>query len=205
VLSHYARHVSLKVRQVRPTRIEDSMTQMIDHFRPRSSSGFTIVELLITIAVAGILLGIAVPSFTAMTVNSRLTTQTHDLIAAVNLARSEAIKRNGSVSLCRVDKPSATACATSNRDWEHWAVRASNGTIVRRGRVNTYGGTLAVRSTLIDDRADFGADGLVRTDGALATDREFSVCATNVKHANIKQVILGAGSRITTETTSGEC
>lgn len=179
--------------------------KMIDRFRTRSSSGFTIVELLITIAVASILLSIAVPSFTAMTVNSRLTTQTHDLIAAVNLARSEAIKRNGSVSLCRVDMASATACDTSNESWEHWVVRASNGTIVRRGRVNTYGGSLAVRSTLVGDRADFGADGLVRTGGTLATDREFSVCATSLKHSNVKHVILGAGSRISTETTSGEC
>ena len=181
------------------------MTQMIDGFRHVSSSGFTIVELLITIAVASILLGLAVPSFTGMIVNSRLTAQTHDIIAAANLARSEAIKRNSSVSLCRVRTAGATACDTSNGEWEHWIVRAGNGTIVRRGRVNTFGGTLAVSSTLVDDRADFGADGLVRTDGALATDRAFSVCASNIKHGNIKQVTLGAGSRISTTTTSGEC
>lgn len=170
-----------------------------------SHSGFTLVELLITIAVAAILLSVAVPSFRSMVINSRLTTQTHDMIAAINLARSEAIKRNSTVTLCRTRTAGATACDAANAEWKHWIIRASNGTIIRRGRINTYGDTIYVSSTLVNDRADFGSDGLTRSNGVLATDLGIGVCSTNLKASNIKQVTLGAGSRIATETTSGDC
>jgi type IV fimbrial biogenesis protein FimT len=66
--------------------------------RPR---GFTLVELMITIAVAAILLGLGVPSFIEMTVRNRLVTYNNDFIASVNYARSEAIRRGTPVSVCK--------------------------------------------------------------------------------------------------------
>src|SRR5690606_4998127 len=55
--------------------------------------GFTLLELMFALTVLGILLGIAVPSFITLTQNSRVTTQTNELVSAHNLARSEAIRR----------------------------------------------------------------------------------------------------------------
>ncbi len=77
-------------------------------------AGFTLLELIVTIAVASIILGIAVPSFRAMSINNRLATQANDIVGAINLARSEAIKRNRSVSLCRVRDGNDTTCETSS-------------------------------------------------------------------------------------------
>jgi type IV fimbrial biogenesis protein FimT len=60
----------------------------------RRVQGFTIIELMITLTVAAILLAIAIPSFTYLTVSSKLTTTANDLVNALGTARSEAVKRN---------------------------------------------------------------------------------------------------------------
>jgi type IV fimbrial biogenesis protein FimT len=168
--------------------------------------GFTIVELMTTIMVASILLAVAVPSFRKMTVTNRLTTQANDMVSAVNLARSEAIKRNASVSLCRAGSDTATACVTSADTWQYWIVRAASGNVIRRGSIGTYANTIVVQSTLTTDQAVFGSDGLVRTGGVLVNGNQISVCATSGSPAdNIRHIVLGSGSRISTTTLSGGC
>jgi type IV fimbrial biogenesis protein FimT len=67
------------------------------HNQPEHSSGYTLMELMVTIAIAGILLGVAIPSFTSIISSNRLTTYANELVAALNLARSEAIKRGQQV------------------------------------------------------------------------------------------------------------
>ncbi|MGC8697386.1 MAG: GspH/FimT family pseudopilin [Halothiobacillus sp.] len=68
-----------------------------DRAPPRRVRGFTIIELMITLTVAAILLAIAIPSFTYLTVSSKLTTTANNLVNALGTARSEAIKRNANV------------------------------------------------------------------------------------------------------------
>ena len=62
--------------------------------------GFTLAELMITLAVAAILLAIAVPSFRTFVQNSRLTTQADTLVYSLNLARNEAVKLDTPVAVC---------------------------------------------------------------------------------------------------------
>lgn len=62
-------------------------------------AGFTLIELMVTISIAAILLAIGIPSFQAIFENNRLATQANELITAVNLARSEAIKRGADVTI----------------------------------------------------------------------------------------------------------
>ncbi|MEE9494788.1 MAG: GspH/FimT family pseudopilin [Gammaproteobacteria bacterium] len=76
--------------------------------------GFTLVELMITIAIAAIVMTIAVPSFNTTIQNSRITTQTNEMVSAINLARMEAIHRGTNVSLCASSNQSS--CTGSN-DW----------------------------------------------------------------------------------------
>lgn len=164
---------------------------------------------MVTVSLAAILMAIAVPSFRNMMVSNRLTTQANEVVAAMNLARSEAVNRNANVSFCRASSDTATACAASQGLWQFWIVRSTNGTIVRRGNINTYSNTLNVRSTLTADEVVFGSDGLARTGAALISNQEFTVCATNIAAAakNMRQIFMGAGSRLTTKTptTGGTC
>jgi len=63
----------------------------------RGSSGFTLIELLIALSIVAIVMGIAVPSFQSIIANNRLTTQANSMVGALNIARSEAAKRNKKV------------------------------------------------------------------------------------------------------------
>lgn len=80
-----------------------------------SQQGFTLTELMIALAVAAILAALAVPSFFETVRTSRLTAQTDELIATLNLGRSEARKSGARVSLCR--SADGNTCATTG-GWE---------------------------------------------------------------------------------------
>jgi len=171
--------------------------------------GFTIVELMVTVCLAAILFAFAIPSFKQMMVNSRLVTQTNDLIGAINYARSEAITQNTSVSFCRAADETATTCAASTANWTFWIVR-NNGsaTVSRRGGISTYGGGIKVTSGLTSDAMTYGSDGLGRngtTTTTLMGTQVITVCSPNVSVENIRTVTPGAGSRLTTTRTSGTC
>lgn len=66
---------------------------------PSTGKGFTLLELLITIVVAGILLAIAMPAFNSFVQNDRDSTQINTLVSSLNYARSEAVRRNTSAGV----------------------------------------------------------------------------------------------------------
>lgn len=160
---------------------------------------------MVTITVASILLAVAIPAFRTLTASTRLTSQANDFVAAMNLARSEAIKRNTSVAFCRAATDTDTACATNTASWANWIVATSSGTVIRRGTIDSHNGAILVQSTLTSDQVLFSSDGLARTGGALVSANRIDVCATNIGSNNIRRVALGAGSRISTATVTGGC
>jgi len=85
----------------------------------RTTGGFTLIELVVTMAIAAILLTQGVPSFITMTKNNRMITQTNDLVGDINLARSESVKRGVRVVLCRSADPSAASptCGGTANTW----------------------------------------------------------------------------------------
>ena len=82
------------------------------------AAGFSLIELMVILAVLGVLLGLAVPSFSATIRNTRLATTTNDFLAALFLTRSEAIKRGKRVTMCTsVDSVSCAANVGWHRGW----------------------------------------------------------------------------------------
>src|SRR6185312_13831464 len=94
--------------------------------RNRSQQGFTIVELMVALAILSILLYIAVPSFRDTGLPSQLRAVANGMVAATQIARSEAIKRNATVRLC-VSSDGAT-CATGN--WQQGWIVISGTTVL---------------------------------------------------------------------------
>lgn len=93
----------------------------IDHASliKRRRSGFTLIELMIAIAVAAILITLATPSFRLLIQNNRISGAANDFVTALNLARGEAIKRGATVFICRTDDPQAAPpdCQRANNGW----------------------------------------------------------------------------------------
>ncbi|MFI9650975.1 GspH/FimT family pseudopilin [Guyparkeria sp. GHLCS8-2] len=99
------------------------------------SSGFSLIELMITIVVAGILLAVAIPSFRNLILSNELTTTTNEWVTAVNLARSEAIKRSAPVVVCGADGNENTGlsngCAGNLGEVRAFQAGTTNITVVR--------------------------------------------------------------------------
>ncbi len=75
---------------------------LLRHARPDrryGQSGFTLIELVVAVMVAAILAGIAAPNFVSFIAGQRIRMAAYDLTYALTHARSEAIKRNGGVTL----------------------------------------------------------------------------------------------------------
>ena len=114
---------------------------------PAATRGFTLIELMVTLAVAAVLITVAVPNFRMFMVNNRLASQANDLITALSVARSEAVKRGGNVTVC-----ASSDGATCTGTWaQGWIVRDAGGVIqVQRGLSgsSTLSGGTNVASTL---------------------------------------------------------
>ena len=87
------------------------------------SAGFTLMELLMGIAVLAILTTLAVPAFNQFILNNRLAGQANEMVAAFQFARSEALKRGLSVQVCPSDD--GENCSTAWTDG--WMVVANPG------------------------------------------------------------------------------
>ena len=90
------------------------------HAPPPFSQGFTLIELMVGLAVMALLMMVAVPSFQSTIASSRVTTVTNDLVGALAVARTEAIRRGVRVTVCASDD--GELCATTG-DWSQgWVV-----------------------------------------------------------------------------------
>ena len=84
------------------------------------SAGFTLIELVMVVALVAILYSLAAPSLSGMANSMRLTTAANSLFSSLLLARSEAIKRNSRAVVCK--SATGDTCNTSG-GWEQgWIV-----------------------------------------------------------------------------------
>ncbi|WP_305804944.1 GspH/FimT family pseudopilin [Stenotrophomonas sp. YIM B06876] len=159
------------------------------------------IELVVTVAVLAILVAMAVPSFTSLINSNRLTSQANDLVASLQLARSEAVRRNRSVTLCRTTN--GTACAGAVGKWDRWiAVVPTAAGAVEVLRDSSIKQPLQITSAV--DRITFRPDGLARDAGGALLVTSLNVCmATSTPAQNQRVLAVGSGSRMSITSASG--
>ena len=81
----------------------------------KKSSGFTLTELVVTIAIVAILMAFAIPNFRTLIQNYTQSTQANNLVFALNYARSEAVKQDAQINICA--SPDGATCSAGATNW----------------------------------------------------------------------------------------
>jgi type IV fimbrial biogenesis protein FimT len=200
-------------------------------YRCHAQSGFTLLELMITIAILTVVTSFAVPSFQILVTMNRLAAEANEFIAGMNTARAEAIRGNLRSVLCRASVGSgqvvpADGCVgDATGSWAGWMVFVDadgsgsfnpdaatnpNETLLR---VHVFSGN-RLRIVASDalaaagNRIVYRPDGLARPPGQTSLQAAtLRVCEpSDTMTGNARDVRLGGGSRIgVTRSSSGTC
>ena len=148
--------------------------------------GFTLMELLVTMAIAAILVSMAVPSFQAFFSRNRIATVTNDFMSSINFARSEAVKGGAITTMCMMSTSLVNTCSTTNTGWSNgwiiWVDRNGDSTMQASELLRSHGpinaGNVAIGGTQI--AFSFAGQGALTT-----TTDTFNICTpTDLKLSN---------------------
>lgn len=198
----------------------NTSTQTFFCFAPSRQRGFTLVELLVAVAIAAILLAVGVPSFRSTIASNRLSSTTNELVGTLAQARSEAIRRGVRVTVCM--SANGTACATTG-NWEQgWisfvdTTRSGTSAALDTGEVILSVAQLDPSSTVIKGSTDvaqyvsFSSDGTARKmlgtegGGALRICEPSSALTNDNRARNIEVAPVGRLSTTTPAAVASTC
>ena len=172
----------------------------------RSEKGFTLIELMIVLAIAAVLLTIAAPGLRNLLEKNRLQTGAESLYTSLMFTRSEALKRNQPVTLCK--SSSGAACVTSSDNWElGWLVYVDQdgdsvpdpGEILRVSDGLKSGDTLRVTGTGFDTAVIYGIDGTVNG------SETFVLCNADANLTAAREIGISVTGRVSRDTTTTDC
>lgn len=167
------------------------------------SRGFTIIELMIGVALFAIVLMLALPTFSTMLQNARLRATAESILAGVQAARVEALKRNQAVEFLLMAEdpdPAGVASFVANATGPMWAVRVDEGagafTYVE-GRTGLEGGGQADPAALYAriTASNLPVAGTIRFDGLGRTNIGAVNTAFDVKPAAAGECKADGGNR----------
>ncbi len=169
------------------------MKSMVE--KTRFIRGFTLVELMVAIALLAILLGLAAPSFSDWIARTKIQSAASSISVALATARSEAVKRGRDVSVCA--STDGSTCATGSNWATGWLIYATAGTPIKVFDAPTGGLTVTGDGTGITSSVTFVSTGM-RTPLVPGT---ITVC----KPGLVSKVIEVAGSGRTRVASGSVC
>lgn len=173
---------------------------MIMHFERRvlPSRGVTLIELMVAVAVLAILALVAVPAYNEVVLGSRLTSLANSFVSSLSLARSEAIKRNALVTVC---KSADGASCTNDGGWQQgWIVLAGT-TVVQYQQALPTGLSLTGDAGVANSVVYHPSGMLNSASGILTLCRATPTVATTQRKISLTQT----GRPTVTKTTGTTC
>lgn len=168
-------------------------TMMTPAMHFRKLPGFTQVELVVAVAIMGVLVAIATPSFNNAILGTKLSGYANALVGSAILARSEAIKRNSTVTLCV--SSNGSSCTTGG--WEQGWIVLSGTTVLSKQPAASNGFKLTGTAASLD----------FQSTGVGATQATITACRYSPTVGNQERVIsISATGRASVSTTwTGTC
>ena len=160
----------------------------------RAVRGFTLVELAITVVVLSVLMAIAAPLFTGMSNGNRLTSNANEIVAAMQIARSEAVRRNARTAFC---ESSDGATCTGNTPWVGWLVIAVEANEVVRAGVFEAPVQVSSSPNMINRTVLFRADGQAYAGNDLLQANVRVCLPVTDPELNVRDINIAIGGRIT--------
>ncbi len=153
--------------------------------------GFTIIELMIAVALIAIVAAIATPSFSFMITNNRMASEVNQFVGSLHFTRSEAIKRGQVVKVC-TRNVAGDACDTS-KDWtDGWIVMDSSAPPeVLKVYPPLRGGDTLIGDGNTGDEIQFNANGF-----ATGFNGTVKMCESSNDLNNARGVIVATTGRI---------
>jgi type IV fimbrial biogenesis protein FimT len=174
--------------------------------------GFTLVEVVVTVALVAVVSALAVSWSQRWMATMRVTTASGDMMSALLLARSEAVKRRSRVVLCK--SPDGATCSDTG-GWEQgWIVfHDANNDRVRQGNepvLSTQpalpGSTRLFGNLWVTNYVSYGAAGSSLTVGGSFQAGTLTVCEQSATAVPAKEIIIALGGRARLNTTTvAEC
>lgn len=164
------------------------------------SRGFTLIELMIAVALTALLLSMAVPALQMFTTNARQTSAINDFVASMHMARSTAVTTNFRTTVCASSNGVSCEAVSWDEGWIVFSDRDSDQTVDNGEPVIAVSDGiegLAIESPEFGEFLMYRPNGRVMTVSAAGNSGEFTVCDNRgADHAKVLIVDLSGRPRL---------